>query len=97
MQFYELLLAAELSISLSRYVNLTCSRVNGKLDNLITSFNTCFFFNFFSDFIYFLFKKIIEVALFSCNLLAETEVRRAFSHDVKATMLVFQNSPVGLS
>ena len=56
------------------------------------------FFNFFSDFIYFLFKKIIEVALFSCNLLAETEVSRApFSHDVKATMLVFQNRPVGLS
>lgn len=95
MQFYELLLAAELSISLSRYVNLLAG--NGKLDNLITSFNTCFFFNFFSDFIYFLFKKIIEVALFSCNLLAETEVSRAFSHDVKATMLVFQNSPVGLS
>ena len=68
MQFYKLLLAAELSISLSRYVNLLA--VNGKLDNFITSFNTCFFFNFFNDFIYFLFKKIIEVALFSYNLLA---------------------------
>ena len=56
-----------------------------------------FFFNFFSAFTYFLFEKIIEVVLFSCNLLAETEFSRAFSHDVKATMLVFQNRPVGLS